>query len=123
MELAFGGAFDLGHTATLAGLIWAIINIWRASRDRDQRMKDQHTEMALWKNDMEHKVELLKTQGCKDTHGIEKMLKEFRQEVKNDHVETKEEISQLRAQIQKVEEVGREGRDKLYQLIEKLRTK
>lgn len=112
---------DIGQTIMLAPLVWAIINIWKASRSRDQTLKDNAVENAIWRKDMEHKVELLKTQGCKDTTGISKQLKEFRDEVKEDHVETKREIAKLREEIKQVEKTGREGRDKIYEKIEKIR--
>lgn len=114
---------DIWQFVALAPLVWAIINIWSANRRREQKLID----MALWKKDVEHSLELLKTQGCKDTTGITAELKEFRKEVRNDHKETESKIEEMENRLeQKIDLVAkedREGRAKIYDLIESIRKK
>lgn len=114
---------DITQLISLVGFASVIARLWVLHKARDKEMKDNAVADAQWRLSIEHKIELLKTQGCKDTDGIEKTLQDFRLEVKEDHTETKKEISLLRDEIKQVEQTGREGRDKLYQLIEKIRDK
>ena len=136
METKF--SFDLVQFGFIAGLIVTLARIWIIARKRDSDLKDAAVKEAEWRLKVEHQVELLKTQGCKDTVQLESFLNDFRKEVKEDHEKTEHRIEQMEERfdkrLDKIEETGRtereaikkageEGRRDIYRLIETLRTK
>ena len=123
---------DISQFVAIASILGFALKVFMDSRKvradmmvRTEKEKERAVKDALWKQETEHKINLLKTQGCKDTDQLESVLKDFRREVKEDHVETKREIADMRTHLEQridaVEVAGRQGRNDIYNLIEKLR--
>ena len=127
---------DITQLVSLLGLATVIVRLWVLHKARDKEMKENAVETATWKLNVEHQIELLKTQGCKDTSSISDAMKEFRKEVKEDHEEVKNffqvAIDKLDSKLEKfrdelndkidnVEKEARDGRSKIYDSVEKIR--
>lgn len=127
---------DIGQIVVLVSLLGGVSRLWVMHKAREKDMEDSAVETALWKKGVEHQIELLKTQGCKDTSNIADAMKDFRKEVKEDHEEVKSFFQtaidkldgklekfrdELNTKIDDVEREARDGRSKIYDSVEKIR--